>query len=370
MAITELYANFDLATGLDDGTSEANAWKTWASAVAGWNGGGAGKRLNMKKTAARSALGAVRTFSLNATALAPNHIRGYGTVIGDGVRFEADAAGDRWVVSGCNTLISDIDVTGTSAWVVMYLSGKGSLIYDSIMTNTSAAAANGQYALQIIDASAYGCKATTAGTHATTQAVRSSRSAINHCYVASPRTCVTLGASGGDVNNCLLVGTGASALRGIWQEVAIANGQANFCGNTIYNFVDGILFTLMPNVNASAPIVMANNLIYDCTDGIDNAVSGATTASVNIVNNALGAITTNRYNFGDLPILGDIEVTADPFIAAGSDFRLNSAAGGGALCRAAAVGADLDLDDTIESALAVGALQPYNVGSLTRGLAG
>lgn len=370
MAITELYANFDLATGLDDGTSEANAWKTWASAVAGWNGAGAGNRLNMKKTAARSALGAVRTFSLNATALAPNHIRGYGTTIGDGERFEADVEANRWEISGCNTLVSDIDVTGTANWVVMYVTGDGSLVYNSILANTNATAAASQQAVQLADASIYGCKVTAAGTLATAKAISSSRGSVKYCHVSSPRTCVTLAASGGTVDNCLLVGTGASALRGIWQEVAITNAQADFCNNTIYNFADGILFTLMPAVNTPAPVTIANNLIYDCTDGIDNAVSGVTTASVNIINNALGAITTNRYNFGDLPILGDIEVTADPFVATGSDFRLNSAAGGGALCRAAAVGADLDLDDTIESALAVGALQPYNVGSLTRGLAG
>ncbi len=43
MAIIEKYANFDLATGLNDGTSEANAWRATTDVVFA-----AGERVNLK----------------------------------------------------------------------------------------------------------------------------------------------------------------------------------------------------------------------------------------------------------------------------------------------------------------------------------
>ena len=84
------YANFDLATGLNDGTSEANAWQTWAAVLAGET---AGDHVWVKKTATRHNEGGANT-RIDLAFFAPtvselSRIEGYGTTIGDGVMFES-----------------------------------------------------------------------------------------------------------------------------------------------------------------------------------------------------------------------------------------------------------------------------------------
>ena len=84
------YANFDLATGLNDGTSEANAWQTWAAVLAGES---PGDHVWVKKTATRHNEGGANT-RIDLAFFAPtvselSRIEGYGTTIGDGVMFES-----------------------------------------------------------------------------------------------------------------------------------------------------------------------------------------------------------------------------------------------------------------------------------------
>jgi hypothetical protein len=80
MAWTERYANFDLTTGNNDGTSEANAWQTFASMTAGVT---AGNRVNIKKQASPYQNTSSITCSVNGTATAPIYYRGYENTIGD-----------------------------------------------------------------------------------------------------------------------------------------------------------------------------------------------------------------------------------------------------------------------------------------------
>ena len=84
------YANFDLATGLNDGTSEANAWQTWAAVLAGET---AGDHVWVKKTATRHNEGGANTLidfaTFTGTGSELSRIEGYGTTIGDGVMFES-----------------------------------------------------------------------------------------------------------------------------------------------------------------------------------------------------------------------------------------------------------------------------------------
>ena len=79
------YANFDLATGLNDGTSEINAWQSWADLFAGES---AGDVVYVKRTATRHTESAIINFTLFSTTDSDiSIVQGYETVIGDGGMF-------------------------------------------------------------------------------------------------------------------------------------------------------------------------------------------------------------------------------------------------------------------------------------------
>ena len=82
MAWAEKYANFDLTTGLNDGSSEANAWQTPAAVIAAV---AAGDRVNIKKQSTPyQIVTATINFNVSGTIGAPIYYRGYETTIGDG----------------------------------------------------------------------------------------------------------------------------------------------------------------------------------------------------------------------------------------------------------------------------------------------
>lgn len=86
MTFVEKYANFDLTTGNNDGTSEANAWQTWAAVSAGIS---AGDRVNIKQQSSPF----VATNTITITDVSLNNIpvayRGYQSTIGDGGMWKA-----------------------------------------------------------------------------------------------------------------------------------------------------------------------------------------------------------------------------------------------------------------------------------------
>jgi len=84
MPWAERYANFDLTTGANDGTSEVNAWQSISSMLAGC---ASGQRVNIKKQSVPNAtITSTTTFgpSVAATALSPICFRGYSSTPGDG----------------------------------------------------------------------------------------------------------------------------------------------------------------------------------------------------------------------------------------------------------------------------------------------
>ena len=110
MAITEKYLDFELATGANDGTSPADAWRTLAAVV--WT---AGTRINAKNPSSR--------FDITATSLTvtddgsdtagPIEFRGYGTTIGDGVKCQVhqDNASGYWFFNNTGMIIRNFDIT-------------------------------------------------------------------------------------------------------------------------------------------------------------------------------------------------------------------------------------------------------------------
>lgn len=106
MALTPKYANFDLTTGANDGTSEADAWQSHTDVTLT-----AGDHLFVKKTASRYSGGAVWNMSGSPTTEAPIIVEGYGVTPGDGIHFQMD--------TGVNTAyfgpLLNFDISVTSA---------------------------------------------------------------------------------------------------------------------------------------------------------------------------------------------------------------------------------------------------------------
>ena len=93
------FCNPDLDSGDDDGSSEANAFRTLAQCLTsgGANTLSAGDILYIKKTSSPHDPGADLTYDLSGSSTGEILIEGYGTTVGDNVQFEiefsADAAG-------------------------------------------------------------------------------------------------------------------------------------------------------------------------------------------------------------------------------------------------------------------------------------
>lgn len=109
MAFTERYANFDLATGNNDGTSEANAWQTPAAVEAGV---AAGDSVNIKKQASPWDLGtdgSIQWDTVHGTTTNRIRYRGYGSTIGDGVKWEVVNTGGSAYDFDIKTNFTDIE---------------------------------------------------------------------------------------------------------------------------------------------------------------------------------------------------------------------------------------------------------------------
>ena len=331
MAITERYCNPDLATGLNDGTSEANAWQSLSTAASSY---AAGHRVNIKRTSSRDASGNL-TFATSATDLAPVHIRGYTSTIGDGGMYQTSG---RLIFSGNSLLIEGIDAEASlSSSVVLNLSGNGSLGYRCRARNTYASTNN--TALSASDSSFMFCDAIVDSSDSLSRAFDLNRSSAYGCRgkvnggIGFDVYCAYRANS---VRNCYAFGNGTAGSRGMYITDLNNSAGAFISDNYIFGVGDGIGFDATRTIAGSAPDSVIRNAIYSVTNGIYNNQTGVIEASVHLTQNAIGSAATARYSgFGDLPLPGDITLTADPFVdAANGDFTLNNVSGGGALLRA------------------------------------
>lgn len=352
MALTEKYCNCDLTTGANDGSSEANAWQTLAAAFSGL---AAGQRLNVKRTASPIDEGGL-TFSTSATATAPIHIRGYTSTIGDGGLFQY---ADYLVVSGAAVLLEglDIDVSTYADYALKMSGGDQSCAYRCKIKSTK----DDGEALSLIAGSAVNCYIETTGA-SSLRAVYLLRANLLGCLIKAKTKGIEVDCSyrtSAIVGNSILgpANTGTSIGIELF-GMTIAPGLL-VSSNSIDRFADGINFPAFPDVGDDCPAVVINNVIYDVVNGINNADTTPVRVGVHFFGNAIGGASGNRYNgLGDLPLPGDITLTANPFTDPTSlDFSLNSAAGGGALCRGLAIPTKYSVDGSIDNWLDVGAHQ-------------
>ena len=332
MAMTEKYANFDLATGSNNGTSEANAWQTWGAITFA-----AGERVNFKKTASRFALGTV-TMSTSGTAGNPVELRGYESTIGDGGKFQFTG---NMTVSANNAVIVDFDAVSTGALGVFVVSGKSSLVKclaDQQNTTTNAA-----QAVALVDGSAVFCwmkSASTRTVDSNGSAVTLNRGNLIGCKIIgsgnTPAVYATYNFRNNLISQCVIDANGDY---GIYAAFLNSSSNSTIDGCLIYDASDGIY--MVDGIDVGDPIVLniTNNVIWSALYGINNADAEGDIAQTLVIGNAMGSLASGRLaGFSNVEEIDPITLTADPFVnAADGDFNINNTAGGGAVLRAVEV---------------------------------
>lgn len=353
-----IYCNPDLTTGNQDGTSEADAWRTLQEGITAINAAAAGSILYIKRTSSRIDESNV---TITGSGGHSNYttIEGYTTTPGDNGMFEY---GNYWEIDGDYVSIKNIDIefshTGSNG------SNIGVLRFDS-------SSEKGHL---------YNCKIYNTSTGTNHVAVKiNSAAVITNCEIVSDGniTSAQRGAiycnsfDGAVVSGCVVRGIrgfgGLAAFHGVCiegnifchapnrqMEVGIdldlmsGTAQVGECivaNNTIITDNIGINFKEIFSDNEAVCFLVKNNLIYGDGGGIgiqnEAAEGDFGTVGVSIIGNATGNMggSSNHISGFDATntTYDNIDLTADPFVDVDNeDFRLNGVVGGGAACRASA----------------------------------
>ena len=346
--MSTVYCNPDLGSGDDDGTSEANAWRTLDQA---FNGVASGDHCYIKKCASRIDEGAIDVpTGADGTATAMTIFEGYTTTPGDNGRFEY---GEQIIIKSDMTVFKNWDIEDSKASTdgVLKVDSDATVhIHNCRIVNTN----SGNYPAlkcshsmivtqsEIMAEGWIQTEETGAVTVDTNDQI-----IIDGCVIRGYKG---IGGRPGAVgfivtNNVFYAPTTQAMNMAMHLDLQISANEvrtAVITNNTIYYPTSvGIKIDELPILSEKSAVFIANNIVWGdgSGTGISN-VDATTTVGPVIMNNATGNWTALHGITGFGPSLasyGNIELTADPFVdGAGGDFRLNGAAGGGAACRAAA----------------------------------
>lgn len=333
MAWTERYVSVT-GGGLFDGTSAANAF-TWALMLAATENRQS-KRYNIiSGTYARTTSSDVFTVTGGApTAAAPMWLRGYGTVIGD-----LDANGR---TGGTGALVT----TGFPA--ITYTTGNLTTPNYTIQTcldisgttsGSTGVLVTGQYNLgrwlKVFNTKddVGGCYAVADSNYGTYQdcdfrgGAFSRGLSTDRANVFNSRfTGVTGGSTG------IYLGTFGGAygcqFLDIDTGVALAGLMGFIVGNSFRNNATACIS------NDAQTLLIENNAAWGPNSGTSKFYKGGAVYPTFYRNNAVGNMAAGDANIGDYDVLGAVALTADPYTSS-TDLKPNSAAGGGALLKAA-----------------------------------
>ncbi|MGB0972232.1 MAG: hypothetical protein ACPGVG_14925 [Mycobacterium sp.] len=324
MALTQRYCDPDLATGANDGTSEADAWQSLAAMASNY---AAGQLINLKKTASDHDPGSDVTLATSAGATTPIYLRAYETTPGDGGLFQMTGS-SRFQITGDAILTEGLLVERTSGvgGAAFSVTGDNCWLYrcegdGTGMTGNS----NG---ISITDGTATCCRGIVNSSSATSQGISATRTCLESCWgqATNGRSFLFSAAFRQfSVARCIAVGDGTAGSSGYFIDGINSSGSIGFQECLAYNVADGFHFDEMSDINDAAYVTAIRCAVYNVTNGFYNNQSGVTESTVGLINNAIGNAATARYSgFGDLPLPDDITLAADPFVdAANGDFTLN-----------------------------------------------
>lgn len=356
MAWTEKYANFDLTTGDNDGSSEANAWQTTLAMTTGLGTTvSVPTRVNIKRQAVGYNLTESQTWSPAGTALCPLWYRGYTTTPGDGglweVRYNSIGVASLMISGGYCTVEGVAFLPGATTNV----SGFSAAGFFSTMTRCQLYCANAYpstWNLIDCDISLSNTYFDAAGANAGPCLMYGNRfTLLDSIGVTELARVDCYGRNVAIVNN-LFVGNGASGVCGISIDRANEGREVQIIGNTFYNIGTGLKIDEEPNAVGERGLVMGNVFDTMAAYGIERTNTEA--GFLTILKNYYRACTSGFTNYTEASTLTNTAFTASPFVdAANGDFRLNETAGGGGVLRAAGfpVNYPYDWDNMIDQAV-------------------
>lgn len=335
MAWVERYANFDLGTGANDGTSEANAWQTISAMTAGVS---AGHRINIKRQSAGYDLTSNVTITNAGTATAPIWFRAYQTTPGDGglwlVNYNSGSSASL-TFSGSYVWVEGIDYQPGASVNIAVLSIYGTMsraIRCRIRNRTGNAAYANPYGCDIELFSAGSHRIEFAGANLYPITVKNNRFKITGTTSTFSFYSDMFGRGATFVDNLFI---GAGSADGLFIDRQDNGRNFVICNNRFYNFASAIIVDEEPNGGAEA-ITVFDNVFESCSSyAIErtNAEAGFVKLFRNKHYNTTSGFT--NYSTEAEPIENE-SLSGSPFVdAAGGDFTLNSTAGAGAACRAA-----------------------------------
>lgn len=312
MVWTERYLNATLSTGANNGTSEANAWRSWAVAATNVV---AGQRVNVISN--HDIVTTLTTLAVAGTTTSPIWWRAYASTIGDGGRHSMD---HQILVSGAFNILENFDTFGSfSANEMLEFSGTadGSCAISCTMMNTNGSntvpAARGQ------DTNFWlGCYAE----HANDRGFL--LQAGNYAVGCIAKDC---GGDGYDLDNnaqncfldhCMSLNNGGDGVRTA-DHSRIGLYHCTIHGNT----GDGLEFTDVGAFENIVGCLFSNNGGYGINNSLGTNIATAFRAHNAFANNTSG----NENGFGDHPDHGQVDLSDKPadevFVdAAGDDYTL------------------------------------------------
>ena len=342
MAWTERYVT-ELGAGLEDGTSEANAWP-WATMLTDIV---AGERGNVKGS---FSVATTSSFTNGGTTSAPMAVRGYSSTIGDldglgrtnfgalvstgfPVITHTNATGNGLSINQANIIVSNIKVitTATTSDTLAFSVNKQGWVFDSVFEQQS----NTGELVSCSNASGVinNCDFIQTGTSISTQ-ITVERQLFSYCRFTNPggaaNTLFDLRGQIGGVVNCQIldfaVVFGVFASTG---SVIIANNSVRNCNTFLYQ------------TDSDVGLEVHNNIAWGSNAAGSEAYKHSASGMKLFADNAFGNFADADQNFGDWPDIRRVALSADPYTSS-SDLRLNSTAGGGTACKAVSVlGGDL-----------------------------
>ena len=365
MAITERFLDVELVTGLNDGTSEANAWQTWAAAATNFTVSDA--RLNCKNPTTRFDVNGSHTITAASAGLTPVMIRGYDVTIGDGV--SALYENFSLTVSGANMLVESLDILNadpaSAAFDMFEASGATSNAGGSFR-NCKGVRTAGVYSIPtcfkcLTGGSVYNCYAEVEGNSALNSIngiihVQDGNVCANivKCVgkdwgaaTQSPPSGIT-GAGGSEdgstvTRNIVYFDQAASPPHGFigirltgknsgTTASTSASGGYYCCNNTVVNCQVGFGWIGTAAIASAQTDMLVNNLAIGCPISYSAIYSNSTQVPINIMFKCAGDGIIQSW----IPI-DFIRITQDPFTdLANEDFSLNTVFGGGEALRARA----------------------------------
>jgi hypothetical protein len=332
MAWTDRYANFDLATGANDGTSEADAWQDIATMNAGMAAGG--MRVWIKRQASRMFFGSGVTLGVAGVAATPNLLVGYATTPGDGGLWEVGATSfSNNILVPAHFIIENVDFDGTGGGLL-----RGN---NTASPGTSAVRCRILAEGEIRFGFAHRCRFELAASGARLAGTATNNSGVTwteNILIGSGSTLLArpdvVGQEAHIVDNIFL-GDGTSGSVGL-ELYRPAQGAHIVRGNIFHDFdADGLQVSEESSSPDGEYSIVDGNLFSTC-GGYGVKKPATTYGQWRLRNNFHYLCTSGLTDYTEELVYGSVALSADPFEdAASGDLRINDAAGGGALIRAA-----------------------------------